>query len=127
MDVPMGLKEFPGTFPPVILHFGSNIGNGNLCIEVPLIGQCRHLFPNPHPIPVHICQKPNFNLAELSLYGEIHNICVTEDIEKQQMYYTEIDDPMKGIFVLNSHIEEYEYHQRVDNFFYNLHTSSRTA
>jgi hypothetical protein len=33
----MDLREFPGTLQPVILHFGGNIGNENLWVEMPLI------------------------------------------------------------------------------------------
>jgi hypothetical protein len=40
----MGLSEFLGTLPPVILHFGNNFGDSNLCIEMPLISHCC-LFP----------------------------------------------------------------------------------
>jgi hypothetical protein len=40
----MGLSEFPDTFPPVILHFGGDIGDGSLCVEVPLIHCHRRRF-----------------------------------------------------------------------------------
>ncbi len=40
----LGLREFPGTLPPVILHFSSDIGDGSLCNEVPLIRHCCHRF-----------------------------------------------------------------------------------
>jgi hypothetical protein len=33
----MGLSEFPDILSPVILHFGSNIGDGSLCDEISLI------------------------------------------------------------------------------------------
>jgi hypothetical protein len=40
----MGLSEFPDTLALVIIHFGNDIGEGNLCIEVPLIGRRCRLF-----------------------------------------------------------------------------------
>ncbi len=33
----MGLSDFPDTLPPCILHFGSNISDGSLCVELALI------------------------------------------------------------------------------------------
>ncbi len=40
----MGLSEFPDSLLPVILHFGSDIGDGSLCDEISLIRCCRRSF-----------------------------------------------------------------------------------
>ncbi len=40
----MGLSEFPVILLPVILHFSGDIGNGTLCVKVPLI-RCSCCFP----------------------------------------------------------------------------------
>jgi hypothetical protein len=37
----MGLSEFPDILSPVILHFGSHLGNGSLCDAISLIRRRR--------------------------------------------------------------------------------------
>ncbi len=44
----MGLSKFPDSLPSIILHSSSNIGNGSLCIEVPLIWCRLCWFPLIH-------------------------------------------------------------------------------
>jgi hypothetical protein len=41
----IGLSELSDALPPVILSFSGNIGDGTLCIEVPLIYPCCRRFP----------------------------------------------------------------------------------
>ncbi len=42
----MSMSEFPGSLSPVNLPLGSDIGDGSLCVQVPLISRHCHRFPS---------------------------------------------------------------------------------
>jgi hypothetical protein len=55
----MGLNKFPDTLLLVIFHFGSNIGNGSLCVDVPLISHRCQSPPSllfDYRLSLHSCQ-----------------------------------------------------------------------
>ncbi len=43
-----GLSEFPDTLPLVIFHLRSNVSDGSLCVELPMIRCHRRQFPLLH-------------------------------------------------------------------------------
>ncbi len=69
----MGLSEFPDTLPPVILHFGGDIGDGSLCVQGPLIRRRRRRVLPHSPLGNHLYVHSHQDLVMVDLLDNFLN------------------------------------------------------